>query len=94
MLRRPGGGDRPDRSGKGNEEGVTLVVDLVTALCVEGVPTELAVSLERMRVELRAELLQQPGRTLDVGEEQGDSARGKLSLRRHPSRVRRVPWRF
>ena len=33
---------------------------------------------ERLRVVVRAELVQEPGRALDVGEEEGDRARGKV----------------
>ena len=34
---------------------------------------------ERLRVALRPELVQQPGRALDVGEEEGDGAGGKIA---------------
>jgi hypothetical protein len=63
---------------EGDEEGIPLGVDLDPALGGAGGTDHLAVGGERLRVGLRPQLLEQPGRALDVGEEEGDGAGGEL----------------
>ncbi len=75
---------------KGDEEGVALVVDLVACMPLEAGAQELAVLIERISVALAAEQLQQPGRALDVAEEEGDGARWLVGhLRRRLIRGKR-----
>ena len=66
--------ERPWRGREGEEEGVALRVDLDAALGGAGLPDHAPVLGERLRVPLGAELVQQPRRALDVGEEEGDGA--------------------
>ena len=79
-LHQSSSGNRVARARKGDEERVALRVHLVPALLLEDHPCELTVVQENAR-ELVAELLQQPSRTLDVREEEGDCATRKLGHR-------------
>src|SRR6266511_3806113 len=63
---------------EGVEEGVSLRIDLDAAAGREGLPQESAVLGERLDVALLPELLDQPGRALDVGEEESDGAAREL----------------
>jgi hypothetical protein len=56
-----------------DEEGIPLRVDLVAAVPIEHLPQELAVILQQVAVLLGAEVSQEPRRSLDVGEQEGDS---------------------
>jgi hypothetical protein len=67
---------------KRDEEGVALRVDLAPVVGGERLAQDPLVLLERLAVPL-AELLQQPSRALDVGEEEGDGADRKLVDRAH-----------
>ena len=60
------------------EEGVALRVDLRAAARAERLAHETAVVGRDAPVGLVAELLQQPRRALDVGEDEGDGAAGEL----------------
>jgi hypothetical protein len=72
------------RPAKGDEERVTLAVDLLATVRGEGGAQELLVIGEHLPVTL-AQPLEQPRRALDVREQEGDGA--ALKLRREP------PWR-
>ncbi len=70
-----------ERSGggrEGGEEGVSLRVDLDPALRGERFTRIAPVLGERRGVSLRAELVQELSRALDVREEEGDGAAGKV----------------
>ena len=67
------------RGREGDEEGVALRVDLDAAVSLERVAQDAAVLGQRVRVALRAELVEKPRRALDVGEEKGDGAARKLA---------------
>ena len=73
---RGGRRERPGRRREGEEEGVALRVDLDAAVASARLADDAAVLGERLRVGLGAELVQQPRRALDVGEEEGDGAGG------------------
>ena len=62
---------------EGDEEGVALRVDLVTSVCGECRANDALVVGEHLRVAA-AELLHERRRALDVGEQEGDRAAGKL----------------
>ena len=62
------------RTGKGDEERVSLCVDLVPLVSGERVSEQASVRVEHVD-EPRPELLEQRGRSFDVGEEKGDGAR-------------------
>jgi hypothetical protein len=74
-LRRRGGPDRIARLLERCEERVALTVDLDPARVGKRVPEDRVVRRERLAVPLVAELAEQLGRALDVGEEEGDGAR-------------------
>jgi hypothetical protein len=82
---RGGNGVRGTR--EGDEEGVPLRVDLDAAVPLERFAECAPMLGEHVGVVL-AELVQEPGRTLDVGEEEGDRSRRKLEPP-HDSSVRR-----
>ena len=67
------GRERVARPPEGDEEGVALRVDLDPAVRLESRPQRAAVLGQRIRVGI-AQLVQQLGRPLDVGEEKGDGA--------------------
>ncbi len=71
-LRLCGGGEGAVRLRKRDEEGIALRVDLDAAVRREGFAHEALVLGERSGVGLGAELVEQPRRALDVGEEEGD----------------------
>jgi len=86
-LGRPGGEplrhrrsrlERPWRGRKSEEERVSLSIDLDAALAGARFSDQAPVLGESLRIALRAELVQQLGRALDVGEEEGDRAPGKV----------------
>ena len=70
-LRGDGGGERAGRGGKGDEEGIALGPDLDAAVRRECGPKKLLVACKDRRPSL-AVRLEQPGRALDVGEQEGD----------------------
>ena len=61
-----------------NEEGVALGIHLDAAVACEGFPQDAAVLGQRVCVSV-AELVQQPSRALDVGEEERDGAGRELA---------------
>jgi hypothetical protein len=61
------------RGREGNEEGVTLGVDLDAAVTDEGLAKDPSVFFQSLRVRVRTEVVQELRRTLDVGEQEGDS---------------------
>jgi hypothetical protein len=81
VLRLAGGGERVRGHGKGEEERVALGVDLGPAAGSEGGAEATPVRVERRRVGLGAELLQQARRPLHVGEEQRYGAGGQRPYR-------------
>ena len=68
------GRERTRRGREGDEEGVALGVDLDPAVARAGLAHHPPVLGQRLRVGLGAELVQEPRRALDVGEEEGDGA--------------------
>ena len=78
LLALAGGLDRLGRGRERIEERVPLRVDLHAAVPRERLAQQPPVLGERLLVRLRAQLVQQARRTLDVGEEQGDGAGRKL----------------
>jgi hypothetical protein len=72
-LRLSGGPERVGRSGEGDEERVSLCVDLHAAVPLERVAERPPVPGQRLCVGV-AELVQQPRRPFDVGEEKRDGA--------------------
>jgi hypothetical protein len=74
VLRVAGSGKRARRRRKHDEERVALRVDLDTVLLLVRLAHDPAVLVERSGIPLSAELVQQPRRALDVGEEKGDGA--------------------
>jgi hypothetical protein len=63
--------------GKRIEESIALVVDLVTALAIEGCTNDPAMLRKRFPICLLAQLVQQPRGTLDVREHESDGS-GRL----------------
>ena len=70
------------RPPKGDEERISLCVDLVPELRCKRVAQDPLMLLQRLAVAL-AQLLQQPSRALDVGEQEGDGADRELVDRAH-----------
>jgi hypothetical protein len=64
---------------EGEEEGVALGIDLDTALCGTRLPHDPPVLGECPRIRVGAELVQELGRALDVGKEEGDGASRKIA---------------
>ena len=71
---------RLDRIGKGIQKRVPLCVDLDAAVSGEGGAQEPAVLGERVDVAVLAQLLDQPRRALDVGEQQTDVPGRQLTI--------------
>ena len=76
---RGGRSDRSRRRGKGEEERVALRVHLDAALGSARLADHAAMLGERLGVRLCAQLVEQLRRALDVREEEGDGAGGKVS---------------
>jgi hypothetical protein len=70
--------ERPGCRGKGEEERVPLGIDLDAAMCRSGFADHAAVLGESLGVPFRTKLVQQPRRTLHIGEEEGDGAAGEI----------------
>ena len=80
----PAGGERlgegfgsrecSQRRWEGEEEGVALRIDLDAAFRGAGLPHELTMLGKHLRIGLGAELVQEPRRAFDVGEEERDRA--------------------
>ena len=79
------GRQRTRRGRERDEERIALRVDLDAAVPRERVAQDASMLGERLRVLRLAELVQQPRRALDVGEEEGDGAGRELA---HPSMIR------
>jgi hypothetical protein len=79
LERLPRRGERTRRGREGDEERVSLRVDLNPAVGAERAPHDPAVLGERLRVALSAELVQELGRTLHVGEEERDCSGRKIA---------------
>jgi hypothetical protein len=79
---REGGGGRQRSLGgrEDNEEGIPFGVDLDPTPGSTGGSDHMAVIGERLRVCLGAQLLEQPGRARDVGEEEGDRSTRQLGI--------------
>ena len=80
------GGKRVRGSCEGDEERVPLRVHLDATVLLEAFTQRPSMLAERVRVRI-SELMEQPGRPLDVGEEKGDSAGGQLG---HTGMMRRL----
>ena len=80
--------DRTRSGREGEEEGVALGVDLDPALDCARCPDQPPVLGQRFRVGLGAELVQEPRRALDVGEEEGDGAGREAA---HATRIMSYP---
>ncbi len=78
LLRLARGLNRLRRAREGVEEGIPLRIDLHAAAGREHLSQQAPVLCQRLGVRLRAELVQELGRPLDVGEEKGDGAGGEL----------------
>jgi hypothetical protein len=78
LRHRLGGSDRTRRRREGEEERVPLCVYLDAAPSRTGFADETAVLDQRLVVGLRSQLVQQPRRALDVGEEECDGAGREL----------------
>ena len=77
-----GCGERVPGARECGEEGVTLGAELDPVVGGESLPQYSSVLPKRLVEALLAELLEKPGRGLDVGEEEGDgSARERLHFR-------------
>ena len=74
LLRLAGGAERAGSGREGDKERVTLRVDLDAAVPLERVPQDAAMPGQHSRVVIRAELVQEARRPLDVREEKGDGA--------------------
>jgi len=70
-LRSLGGGDGAGGALKRHEEGVALRTDLDATVVLEGAPEDAPVLSEDIHVPV-AELVDEPCRALDIGEEEGD----------------------
>ena len=77
-----GRADRVLRPAERGEEGVALGIDLPAVVRGERVADD-ALVLGEDRAVVVAQLLEQPRRALDVGEEEGDGAGGPLGRRAH-----------
>jgi hypothetical protein len=73
-------------AGKGYEEGIPLSVDLVSIEGMKNVPEQITLLCQRDGILLPSQALEQVGRALDIGEEQGD---GSCWMRLH----REPPYR-
>jgi hypothetical protein len=80
-LYRRGGIDRIARLGEGVEESIALRIDLDSAVPPEGLSDDPAMLGQGLRVPI-AELAEEAGRALDVGEDKGHGA-GWKSRRTH-----------
>jgi hypothetical protein len=78
--------DRVASAREGDEERIPLRVDLVTSVRSERLAQQPLMFRKHLSVAL-AQLLEQPRRSLDVGEQEGDGARRQLSHR--PQRAAR-----
>ena len=74
LSRRGGRRCRGRCRGEREEEGVPLRVHLDSVVCLAGRSHDPSMHRERLFVRLVPDLLEQPGRSLDVGEEEGDRA--------------------
>ena len=74
LLRLARGAERAGGGREGDEERVALRVDLDAAVPLERVAQDTPMLGERSRVVIRAELVQEARRPLDVREEKGDGA--------------------
>jgi hypothetical protein len=79
ILCRHGACERLARGGEGGVEAVALGADLDAFARADLLAKSVPVLRQRLAVPCRAELLEERGRPLDVGEQQGDRASRKLS---------------
>jgi hypothetical protein len=83
-----GSGKGGGRAAENVEEGISLRVNLDAAVGTERIAQETVVLGQGLGVALGTELVQEPGRALDVSEEEGDRAGGKITPhRRHDAHV-------
>ena len=73
----------PRSCGERDEERVSLRIDLCSAVSTERLAQDAAMLRERMRVPIRAQLVQQPRRALHVSEEEGDRSRREIARHAH-----------
>ena len=91
LLGFAGGLEGSRRRGKRDEEPIPLRVNLDAAVPPERLPQDASMLREHRRVSIRTELVQEPRRALDVGEEEGDSSvgqrtHGRIMLRGYDAR--------
>lgn len=70
--------ERARRGGEGDEDGVPLRVDLHATMGAESRAQDAPMLRECLRIRFGTQLVQQPGRTLHVGEQEGDRAGGQV----------------
>ena len=78
---------------EGDEEAITLAVDLDPVVLAERVAKQAAVSIEHVPVRGRAKHLHEPSRTLDIGEEEGDRAGREIHRASRDSQTPRAGMR-
>lgn len=66
---------------EGNKKGIPLRVDLVAAVLRECLPQQPSMVLERVAVSIRAQLVEQLSRPLDVRKEESDGAGREVRYR-------------
>jgi hypothetical protein len=76
-----GGRYRLARSSEGDEEAIALGVHLAPAMRRTGCPQQPVVGVAQCGIAGRAQLLEQVGGTLEVGEQEGDGAGGERGKR-------------
>ena len=74
-----------------DEKRIALSIDLHSAVTRKRFPQRASMLSQRLRVTMRAQLMQQPGRTLDVGEEECNRAGGQIA---HYERIPRSRSRY
>jgi hypothetical protein len=74
LLALPRGVDRALGRPEGDKERIALVVDLDAAVARAGVAQDPPVLREGISVRRRTQLVEEPGRSLDVGEQERDRA--------------------
>jgi hypothetical protein len=77
------GGESPGRREKRDEERISLRVDLDSAVGPKGLAEQPLMGLEHFGVAL-PQALEQPGASLDVGEQKGNCPRRKVASVRPP----------
>ena len=85
-----GGRERTRRGREGDEEGVSLRVHLNATVCVERTPQDTAVRGERLGILSRAQVLGQPCRALNIGEQEAHGSGREIAIHGRMMRQRAV----